>query len=162
MLGVGKSLLYREYDRESSTINVGWTKMRVLTIGHRIIVPRAEVERALFEPFRAEPIRSPEIADTGWMLTVDARGEESQINDGVLERFMNQLDALGGAVACTASSWGATVTVYEKSAVDAVVTGLNAIRVAASSAGLPDWPTVRIEIKTYDEFDREVDESPPV
>jgi hypothetical protein len=96
------------------------------------------------------------------MLTVDARGEESQINDGVLERFMNQLDALGGAVACTASSWGATVTVYEKSAVDAVVTGLNAIRVAASSAGLPDWPTVRIEIKTYDEFDREVDESPPV
>lgn len=47
MLGVGKDLLYRKYDKAASTINVGWTEMRVIAIGRRVVVPRAEVERVL-------------------------------------------------------------------------------------------------------------------
>lgn len=46
---VSKNTLYRHYDRETSTIDVGWTKLRVITIGRRISIPRAEVERALCE-----------------------------------------------------------------------------------------------------------------
>lgn len=47
MLGCGKDLLYRNVNRETASIDVGWTKLNLIVIGQRIIVPRAEVERAL-------------------------------------------------------------------------------------------------------------------
>lgn len=49
ILGVGKDLLYRRYNPETSTIDVGWTEMRVLSIGQRKVVPAAEMERVLCE-----------------------------------------------------------------------------------------------------------------
>lgn len=53
-LGVGKDTLYRRIDRRTSSIDLGWTTIRVLIIGQRIVVPQAEIDRALCEGERGE------------------------------------------------------------------------------------------------------------
>lgn len=49
LLGISKQLLYSWYDRGSSHIEIGSTRLPVRRVGHRLVVSRAEMERFLSE-----------------------------------------------------------------------------------------------------------------
>lgn len=49
VLGVSPATLYSKIGPESTSIPMGWTDLRIIRIGQRIVIPRAELERVLCE-----------------------------------------------------------------------------------------------------------------
>lgn len=86
-----------------------------------------------------------------WQVSVEAwapaGGPGLNRDDGALDRLLDAVIPLAGAVASTERSWSVTVSIDEMDT--PVAAGAQAVLFvtgAARVAGLPDWPILRLEV----------------
>ena len=96
-----------------------------------------------------------------WMVYVETRAPEGagplDPDDERFDRFEEALEErragnLGGG---GADRWSATVTIDDSVCKLAAIDGELVARAAAKAAGLPDWPTVRLEVTLADVVDED-------
>lgn len=90
-----------------------------------------------------------------WMVHVERIAEDA-IDSQAIERFTDELESHSGAVTSSNATWRATITVEAPAPVEAATIGEVVIRGAAISGGLPDWQTTRLEVRTDEDFEREL------
>jgi hypothetical protein len=94
---------------------------------------------------------------------VEARASEAQVTvtvvDAAADILMDLLAACDGVVSAGAESWDATVSVQADCVSKAAAVGAALIESRATDAGLPRWPTVRIEAVRQDVLDAELNRS---
>ena len=102
------------------------------------------------------------MSEQGWTVHVEAAGEAGDVDADAADRFLDELHDRGGSVSVAqdASRYGATFTVRWDEAqrpTDAANAGCGVFTAAASAAGLPDLPVVRLEALTFEEQDAELE-----
>jgi hypothetical protein len=87
---------------------------------------------------------------TGWSVLVQAVGpddaQEVDPNDDRFARFFELLRPYQGISGGGMVSWSTLLTVEASTAEEAAVSGNGIAREAARRVGLPDWPTLRLEV----------------
>jgi hypothetical protein len=94
--------------------------------------------------------------NNGWMFAYEVGGDERELEDEVLEIFVDLLMPHGGAVGANETSWGATIFVDVDDPLEAIAASSRVVHAAAAAAGLPEFPPGRIELQPYEELDREL------
>jgi hypothetical protein len=100
------------------------------------------------------------IMTTPWFsVHVQARAPEEEastlIDDAAADRLMNLLAEHDGIVSSGAGQWGATIGLEEPDPVRAAAVAAALVGSLAAQAGLPNWPTVRVEAVREDVLERE-------
>jgi hypothetical protein len=96
-----------------------------------------------------------------WSVLAEAKAPEGAVApadiDEAADRFMDHLAHWSGSVSADERGWTARVTVTGSQATDAVAKAAEkVIPEAAAKAGLPEWPVVRLEVVSEDEFELEL------
>ena len=94
-----------------------------------------------------------------WEVHLEAAGDGS-VDEERLVDLLEHLSDFGASVTGSPEEpidgkgrYGATFAVAADSPVQAVVTSCETFMSAAKKAGLPDWPIVRVEVMTEEEFE---------
>ena len=90
-----------------------------------------------------------------WMVHIEAIGEGPP-KPSAIESLTNELQSYSGAVTSSGATWNATITVEAPTTVEAATIGDVVISGAAITSGLPEWQTTRLEVRTYEDFEREL------
>jgi hypothetical protein len=84
-----------------------------------------------------------------------AEVQELTADEGAVDTLMELLEEHDGIVSSGTGSWDATISVQTRDAVDAAVQGFALIEKMAAKAGMPAWPTVRVEAVRQDVLEAE-------
>lgn len=103
-----------------------------------------------------------------WEARLEAAGDGS-IPDERLEDFLEHLTDFRASVTGTPEEpidgkgrFGATLAVVADSPVQAAAIAIGAFAAARKKACLPDWPIVRVELMTADEFATAAEQPNPI
>jgi hypothetical protein len=89
------------------------------------------------------------------MVHIEAIGEDA-LDQAAIESFTAELQSYSGAVTSSGATWNATITVEAPTPVEAATVGDVVIRGAAITTRLSEWQTTRLEVRTYEDFEREL------
>lgn len=98
-----------------------------------------------------------------WSVLIETQAPEGagslDPEDAGLDMLMSLLEDVSGIVGGGGSTWSATVTVETDWALPSAEIAHDLVREMASKAGLPDWPTIRIELVEADVLSKEIEKS---
>ena len=90
---------------------------------------------------------------TWFSVAVEARcpdGDEYDVDEWLLDGFADAVAAFDGVAGGGRGAWDARISVEADNADRAAMDGANLLHRIATTAGLPDWPLVRLEVTRQD------------